>query len=133
MYYFIRMNKNPQNRDPPPRKCEYCKGDMKIVGKLPKIGQFPEIHVFRCNGCNCVHSQETQYKSLLPTDGAANNTPVRYSAASRARLTKIITVYFKLILWHWTLLYSADGNQAASNSLERSARASTLMLAGTVG
>jgi len=45
--------------DVPPR-CEICGTDTVRIGKLPRIGLRPLIHVYKCDTCNQITSVEPE-------------------------------------------------------------------------
>jgi hypothetical protein len=47
----------PKEKNPAPR-CETCGRDTARLGKLPRIGLRPLVHVYKCGACNLVMSIE---------------------------------------------------------------------------
>jgi hypothetical protein len=53
------MPDHPSGTGPPPR-CEICGGDTAQIGKLPRIGLRPLVHVYKCDACNQITSIEPE-------------------------------------------------------------------------
>jgi hypothetical protein len=41
-----------------PPRCDICGGDTARIGKLPRIGVRPLVHVYKCEPCNHIMSVE---------------------------------------------------------------------------
>jgi len=52
-----RIMPRSEEKNPSPR-CEACGRDTARLGKLPRIGLRPLVHVYKCGACNQIMSIE---------------------------------------------------------------------------
>jgi len=56
----IPVMSRPLKEKPPAPRCKACGRDTARLGKLPRIGLRPLVHVYKCEACNQIVSVEPE-------------------------------------------------------------------------